>query len=1455
MKRIKLIAYILIFVFTVFSSACHEDPPIVNPPCTEHVDDNNDKLCDLCGDKIEKTELNTPPEPEVVVKSKVELIQIKDEEINNYNYKNLFIITEDGKNVQILDEYIDLSRLKSESGVYTITCNYKEKSSNVNIEVKKTNYNVLLYVEEITINVSLVETYDYLSLFVATKDGKSMKITEDMIQNNVLKEAGSYTYIVTNHGITAALKVNVTNDHEIEVVNTFNEVNIHYDELLEYDFTSLFSLYVNKTAVEVTDEMIDLSELQNVEIGKSYKVTLNYSLGISKISHEYYVNIVDNEEIVINTKNLVIYPNSEFIDLTTLFEVFVGGKKVSITKEMVTGEIDYTKTGTYLIVLNYDGTESIATVEVKKGVVIDYRYSDTITIVSGTNQTNYDFGNDFRIVVNGTEMNLIPLDYLDVSEVDFSTPGSYEAKITIPYNDKAYGLSGVKFTYHEKTINYVVVNNNFEITILEDLVLFPKGTSDYDVYDNVKVKVNGKNQTLTEIPEYASVIACYVQTISKPIDFTKTGLQKIEIAVYVNGPENDPVIISYNVMLQTELSLVAEDKVIYTGDTLYTRDLFTITQDGEVIKVTNEMITGKVNSFVPGVYNISINYEGLEEVARVVVLDRGIIGTYKTLLRHMSSTSTGFDDEEVVTEGSLLPDLEIFEDGTIKIFNRIVKIKDAINENILKFDYLSNEYTMYYEDGIVSLVPNNDIRLNYNIDKRPMIYFNSEKYQILERMIINSSDTYVLENNVTCYSIDAFKLQNNNDYQQKWFGLKVALTSKMSTDTIYEVTWGEIDFADDFVNDINKSSSLILNGETCLFKVITKGNAKAYTIDNSKVFASMTFNGIFEGKNAVLFVDQYGGYTLNVDGNALFRLGTYELGQMKNGGVNLYDNSVLLYSYNEEIFAYKFILDLEEKTFEICERDVFFGKYQYDKYTIFIDGYGTGIFKDSLKSYYQYQFTYSLEGKELNIEFFNTDYKFLYGDKATFYMEDFGNTLTCGYFEDPALIGQKFENQKVLDGAIVRVHIQKLGADTDTNAKNELYKNIEIITKDGVITGSDLKNYVTTSFIRFNTPGFYEFNIKVDVRGKEVTGYYGIQILENVYSDNILVGTYNGLTTSASLIIDKYGYSIVNYAGEKYEGLAIINEDNSFIINAYTKKRVPILLSGNLLEPGIMKVRCSGSVSFNDYLTMGTKNIIGCEGVVLRSVQIGTRITYILSTTTTNLGQIVTVDILSGSNELSEGVIIKINDENKEIIVKVIKWGDEKAGLVISDKYRGSYMNDKNDTLEIDGFGKAIFNGTVGKYDLNGNTVTVVCSESTTVYRLNNETYTFEVVDIALDNSLLQGKILGSSYNFLCNDYLYLANTTFEFQTNGVVVIRSTSSAHDEGEDMCTGDKYSPKFGSATGVKGTYIVNGNMLTIKVNGCNFEFKIKNVLKANELVCTSTSLSEDEHGYFKIGTIFK
>lgn len=1456
--KFKNFAFIMALLFSFAFIACdkdNEEDPEKKDPCITHVDENGDKVCDKCNEPYDPNPVPPVVDPVIALNATTDKVTIKDEELEGYDFKSLFKISKDESNIEVLDEYLDLSALKAEAGTYNIVCTYEEKTATIAVEVVATKYNVIAYVEEVKVNVSSVETYNFLGLFVATKDGKAITITEDMITNNVMAEPGTYTYVVTVKGVSATVTVKVTNENDIKVIETFNNVEIYHDELETFDYTSLFALYVNGTEIEVTSNMLDLSNLEGAEVGNTYKVTLNYKKGNASVSHDVNIKILEARELKITGKNIVIYPNSEYIDLCTLFEITFGDQIIPVTSDMLNGVIDYTNVGINEITLNYKDEVVVSTVEVKKGVVIDYRYSDVITIVKGENQNLYDFSNDFRVIVNGIEMTILPSKYLDTANVDFSIPGTYEVKLTIPYNDEAFGLSGVNFTDYEKTITYVVVNNNYTIDIKEEVVEFAKGTTEYNVLKNIKVTINGKNQTLTDNPDYTSVIACYVEVLSDAIDFTRPGNQEVKIAVYVNGPDEEPVIVTYDVIMETDLVVESVSKIIFTGETLFTADLFKITEDGNEIEVSNEFINGKVNTFVPGIYEVSINYYGIEKVSKVVVLDRAIIGSYRTLLTTIDTSETNESDEEVVTKGKLLADLVIKEDGTIKALGKTTTIISAIDEKTFTLKIGSYDYTMYYEDGIIVLDPDNAIKLTYNDDKRPAIFFKTDKYQILERFIVNSNDEYILNNTHESYSIDAFRIQDSLTYEQNWYGFKVAITSKIGSDTVYSVEWGKVEFADDFVNDINQESYLSFQDEKYEFQVLTKGNAKVKKIDNSKIYANMTFNGTYQGESVILAIDKYGGCVFKTNDKVLCNIGSYDVSQMKNGGNDVANQSVLIYAFKEEIFSYKFVLNLEEKTFEVVEKDTAYGKYQYDNYMVFFDGYGTGIMQDDVSSYYQYRFTYVVNGKEISIKYFDTDHTFQYGESALFYMDDLGNTLTVGYFEDEKVIGKKFENQQILDGAIIRVNTQKIGADSDSNAKAELYKNIEIITKDGVITGDSLKSYVNTSFIRFNTPGFYEFTITVEINGEKIVNYYGLQILEAVYTDNELVGTYHGVISDTGVIIDKYGYAIIRYADQTFTGFARINEDNTFVINAYNSKHASVTVTGETINDKVLKVRCNGSASFVDYLTTGEVNIIGCEGYVLRTIKVGNDYTYIFGASDTSLGSIANVELLSGNSIFNVDSILRIYNEEKDVIVKVVSWENSKNGIIVTDAYRGEYVLDAETTIIIDGFGKAKIGNASGTYDLNGSVVTITINDSTSVYRLNNSEYTCEKVEIALDNTLLQGKFFGSSYNYYCGSYQYTADTILEFKANGQVVIRSTSSTHDDGDDRCEDDTYCPLFASKDGVNGTYNVKGNKVTIVVNGYVIVFKISNVLNVQEIVCISTTVDSESHGYFKTETVFQ
>ena len=360
--------------------------------------------------------------------------------------------------------------------------------------------------------------------------------------------------------------------------------------------------------------------------------------------------------------------------------------------------------------------------------------------------------------------------------------------------------------------------------------------------------------------------------------------------------------------------------------------------------------------------------------------------------------------------------------------------------------------------------------------------------------------------------------------------------------------------------------------------------------------------------------------------------------------------------------------------------------------------------------------------------------------------------------------------------------------------------------------------------------------------------------MDSVYESNVLVGEYNAvIDASTKLSIDKYGVCKIVYAGKTYEGMVKIYEDNTFIINAFDSLRNSIKVTGELLKNGIISVRSTGAVTFNEVLTTGAVEEIGCEGLILRMILINEEKTFVLSENRLSFGSFVEMQILEGNSVFEKDTIISLKGEN-EVVVKIRAWDNLHSGLIPSDGYRGIYSSNELNDIFVDGFGNVKYNDLFGTYDLNKNVITVMMETETFVLRLNKDSATYEKINIELNNTLVEGKSYSSSYIYYCSDYAYNANTTFEFKANGVVVVKSSSADHDSGDDMCSNDIYSPIFATLDGTTGTYIVTGNKITVVINEIEFVFKISNVLDVQEIICISTNLDTDSHGYFGEDTIF-
>ena len=149
------------------------------------------------------TDIDNPPVDgtKIVITPKVEVIKIKDFEVEKMDYTSYFTITEDDIEVEVKKSYIDATKVSLKPGEYNVTCKYKGSSAKIKVVVSTPIYRLDLQKDEIELNVNSVLDYDFKKLFSAYIDDELVEITDEMIETNVTNSIGSYTYTVNFNNI------------------------------------------------------------------------------------------------------------------------------------------------------------------------------------------------------------------------------------------------------------------------------------------------------------------------------------------------------------------------------------------------------------------------------------------------------------------------------------------------------------------------------------------------------------------------------------------------------------------------------------------------------------------------------------------------------------------------------------------------------------------------------------------------------------------------------------------------------------------------------------------------------------------------------------------------------------------------------------------------------------------------------------------------------------------------------------------------------------------------------------------------------------------------------------------------------------------------------------------------------------------------------------------------------
>lgn len=1237
-------------------------------------------------------------------------IVLKDTEISGYDFSSLFKVTVDGAVVTVDSAWVDASAVKTEAGEYEVVCSYGNQVVTVKVTVVATVHKLVFTAAAnggaITLLRSQVSGYDFNALFKATEDGKAVEITADMVETDVAEKAGEYTYKVTYAGYSLTLAVSVRDD--ILVVPAYRTAEVPVTELDGFDFTSLFSLYIEGKAVRVTESMVDATAAENAEQGDTFDVAFSYEYKGTPYNATVAVKVVGAAQYTVSVKNAETYPHAENIDLTTLFEIKKDGKPVPVTSDMITGEVDYNiedgeSEKVSVITLTFNGKEYKANVTVKSGVVIAYKRGATIVVSKGTDKAKYPFAGDFAVTVDGIGFLAIPEAYLvGLDELDFNTVGEYEVTLKIPYSNTRPSISGgVAFKYTEKTVKYVVSEYDSTVSVYKEHVTLKNDTASYNPFSNIGVVVNGKLMNLTDNREWVSAITCYAEVKSDDIDFSDAGTQTVVVDVYANGLNATPVTVTFYVTIESGITVTAKDIGVFAGATLYTKDLFVIERNGAPVEVTYDMISGKADTFKPGVYEITANYEGVTATATVTVFQTGMQGTYRTKLTTIPVTDADDDDDDgdygwggsgddwygdgeyslyagasgatratSTTGATTLGDMIIGEDGSIVVNGYKASIVGGVDESTLLLDIGTNRYTMYYDNGIIVLDPDNSLKLGFTDYRRPMVYFNADAWSVESKVEINYSDSHVLSNSFTGYTIDTFKLKSTTSDEIMWYGLKVQLVEKHSADTLYRVSWGEAEFADGFSQKEGAVSSVRFLGDEYGFTMKSATVAKVNKA-NANTTLGGTYRGSYDGEDARLIVSDTGGFEFTVGGKKYASYILNDFVNYKNSYIDNANKTIFGYRFKDDgsnpAFSYKFEVDPDNGTFTVVERDSYYGRYEADGMFIYLDGYGTGAVNFDTSMFASTQIKYTVNSGVVSIRFVNISQSFTHGERADFYMGEFLNTLTVKHSDSAAFAGKRFVNALVTDGAVISVETSVIGKTTTTLGTKELLQSIHIVTKDGELDEAAKAAAINLAYVSFDKPGFYNYSIALSVNGKSVTANYAVQIVDTVVGDDTVYtalgsGVMNG---NVALNLNAHGLATIIATGVRYEGTASAMVDGKFVVKAYSADGGVVIADCEKVADGILKVTTTGAISLTDYFTTGANRVCGVDGYVIREFTVGTQKTYIVSKAATLAGETAEVVFESGSGDA--GSVLKLTTSEGEKRVRIVAWGKVSDGLIVLD--------------------------------------------------------------------------------------------------------------------------------------------------------------------------------------------
>lgn len=499
---------------------------------------------------------------------------------------------------------------------------------------------------------------------------------------------------------------------EIEVKADKAEVRIALVDLDSFDFTSLFDIYVDGGKVGVSADYIDLSKLKK-ELG-TYEIVCSYGGKSAKVT----VHVVNERNVFVQankTKVTIKDVEVKTYDYTCLFTLTINGNITEVKKEYIDASNVLPAPDTYTVTCEYGGSSAKVWVEVTETPFVASALEDEVNVYVGA-VNEFEPKALFAITLGGEEVEVT--DDMITGEVKPEV-GDYEIKLSI-------GSRKASVIVHVVNEHVIKIGSAYsEIDIAPEDVSSYDFINDFYIYEDGKsVEVNSENVTLDTSALTGAAIGdkCEISVSYVPAD-GKGGATKTVIV---------------NVTAVGSIAIKVLNAEVFESDTLDLTSLFEITDNGEEIEVTDDMISGFVDFGNSDECKITLTYKNIRRTATVKKI-KGIS------IRYAAGEIVSVKKGENKGAYDFAGDFEVYIDGI-----RFYGIAGWIDTNNVNFDAIGVYdaiLTVKYNDASIFGKPQfaatKTKTIKYNVV--PSVY----ELKILEKTVeleAGSADYDVLSN-------------------------------------------------------------------------------------------------------------------------------------------------------------------------------------------------------------------------------------------------------------------------------------------------------------------------------------------------------------------------------------------------------------------------------------------------------------------------------------------------------------------------------------------------------------------------------------------------------------------------------------------------------------------------------------------------------------------------------------